>query len=50
VSRKEHLPECPTGRHHDDLCICDLLRTVRNAARAEREEREEERRENRLPE
>lgn len=51
MSRSEHhLPECPQGRHRDDLCVCDLLRTVRNASREAREEKEDKRRENSLPE
>lgn len=43
----EHLPECPQSRHRNNECICDLLRTVRAAARKERESRREDEREDR---
>lgn len=41
--KDEHLPECPKHRHKDSECICDLLRTVRAAARAPKEKRNADR-------
>lgn len=37
---KEHIPECPTGRDRDHLCICETLRMVRAAARTDKARRE----------
>lgn len=35
-----HVPECPAGRDHHHLCICEVLRMIRLADKASRDKRE----------